>query len=148
MFTIASALPGRIRLRLTDPAESLQSLVSSCQKLEAVTSVRPNMAARSLVLTFDAAVCDVSTMLARLASFAPVPAKASDALPASILQRKRPRPLKLQINRIAKLGALSSLAASLAWAASGNKRLHTVSGVVFLGFLAVHLTVYRRNLTR
>lgn len=147
MLKIASALPGRIRLRLTDKTMPLPALATACRSLDAVTSVRINAAAHSLVLTFDSAACDLPSMLVRLATVAPLPTMPS-GVRMSPSRYRRPRPLKLRLNRIAKLGALSSLAASLVWAASGNKRLHVASGFVFLGFLATHLAVYRRNLTR
>lgn len=54
----------------------------------------------------------------------------------------------MQVNRYAKAGMLGSLSASLALAATGQKRLHAVTGGIFVACLGVHLGVHRRSLLR
>ena len=61
---------------------------------------------------------------------------------------KFPPSTRMRINRAAKAGMLGSLAVSLALAATGNKRWHAASGLVFVACLGVHLTVHRRHLLR
>ncbi|HRP98130.1 MAG TPA: hypothetical protein PL143_17980, partial [Rhodocyclaceae bacterium] len=56
--------------------------------------------------------------------------------------------LRVRVNRVARRGMLVSLAASMLLAALGRKRWHTVTGIVFLKFLAMHLWVHRRHLVR
>lgn len=56
--------------------------------------------------------------------------------------------LRVRVNRVARRGMLASLAASMVLAALGRKRWHTVTGIVFLKFLAMHLWVHRRHLVR
>jgi hypothetical protein len=149
MPSIASAIPGRIRLRFSnvETGQQLEAFSLSCREQSAVTSVRINLPARSLILHFDPDTCPLATMLEWLETRLTVVGKAA-AVSTPAKPGKRPRPLKLRINRVAKIGAISSLTASMIWAATGNKRLHIVSGAVFLGFLAVHMGVYRRNLVR
>jgi hypothetical protein len=74
---------------------------------------------------------------------------AGGAEPAASWWRARPGgTLRVRVNRVARRGMLVSLAASMVLAALGRKRWHTVTGLVFLKFLAMHLWVHRRHLIR
>lgn len=76
-------------------------------------------------------------------------AAAGGAEPAASWWRARPGgTLRVRVNRVARRGMLVSLAASMVLAALGRKRWHTVTGLVFLKFLAMHLWVHRRHLIR
>jgi len=148
MPLIASAIPGRIRLKFSgqNAGTQLETLAESCRQRHEITSIRVNPQARSLLINYDPGSCSLAAMLTWLTPQTPPIVEA--AAPQQSKPLKRPRPLKLRVNRAAKIGALSSLTASMVWAATGNKRLHIASGAVFLGFLAIHLAVYRRNLLR
>lgn len=145
MKPIASAIPGRIRIRTPAslPHAELARLESALRDLEAVTSTRVNASAASIVVEYDASRIGLQDMVAQLSSlagFAPVPAAAS---PQKALRFSRS-----QVNRYAKYGALASLGLSLALAAAGKKRWHAITGGVFLAFLAAHMTVHRRHMLR
>ncbi|ENO95535.1 hypothetical protein C667_18522 [Thauera phenylacetica B4P] len=62
--------------------------------------------------------------------------------------RKARRSIHNRLNRAAKIGMLGSLGASLALAATGNKRWHAVTGGVFVACLGVHLGLHRKALLR
>lgn len=53
-----------------------------------------------------------------------------------------------RLNGFAKIGMLGSLAASLALAAAGSKRLHAATGGVYLALLGIHLAVHRGRLLK
>lgn len=53
-----------------------------------------------------------------------------------------------RLNGYAKIGMLTSLAASLALAAGGSKRLHAATGGVYLALLGIHMAVHRHHLLK
>jgi hypothetical protein len=59
--------------------------------------------------------------------------------------RRSPR---LRLNHYAKIGAVVSLAASLDFAYTGRRRLHIVTGWIFVACLCSHMAVFRRALAR
>ena len=142
MSRIVSSVPGRIRIRdraLRNPAR-LDQLEAALIRIEDITSLQFNPGAGSIVLHFNGADTDVAALEAKID--ATVDATLSTPLP------NNNRSLKMRVNRYAKAGMLSSLATSLALAATGQKRWHAVSGSVFVACLGVHLSVYRRSLLR
>jgi hypothetical protein len=142
MNRIVSSLPGRIRIRdrqLRNP-DRLSQLESVLLKYKAITSLHSNPAAGSLVVNFDASLADMAVLESEVDA-------AVDALLAVPLPKK-PRSVKMRVNRCAKAGMLGSLATSLALAATGRKRWHAVTGGVFVACLGVHLTTHRKLLLR
>jgi hypothetical protein len=142
MSRIVSSVPGRIRIRdqaLRNHAR-LDQLEAALIQIEDITSLQSNPGAGSVVLHFDGTRTDMAALEARID--ATVDSALSTPLP------KNNRSLKMRVNRYAKAGMLSSLATSLALAATGQKRWHAVSGSVFVACLGVHLSVYRRSLLR
>ncbi|APR04492.1 HMA2 domain-containing protein [Thauera chlorobenzoica] len=142
MTHIVSALPGRIRIRGKPlrSIERLAALAAALGRLDAVHSVTPNPKAGSLVLIYDAAAVEATEFEAEV-----------EALTDAEVARHYaggPRSTRMQINRYAKVGMLGSLAASLAFAATGHKRWHAATGSLFVAALLVHLTVHRRHLLR
>ncbi|TVQ74288.1 MAG: hypothetical protein EA372_03055 [Chromatiaceae bacterium] len=81
-------------------------------------------------------------------------AKGSQATPerrSNLPRRKGPRPLRMRVNRVAKVVMLVTLGVSLAVAElrpRGWKHWHATTGWAFVVALAVHLYVYRRHLVR
>lgn len=61
---------------------------------------------------------------------------------------RRGRPLRMQVNQVAKLGMIGSLGVSLGLAAAGAKKGHALAGGAFLAALAAHLTVHRQHILR
>jgi hypothetical protein len=138
---VVSASPGRIRIRdraLRNPGR-LAALEAVLAKREGILETSTNPGAGSLVLHFDprrisieALETLVDTTLDRLLA---TPAPTGNS-------RRR------QINQLAKIGMLGSLATSLALLATGQKRGHAVAGALFVAGLGVHLSIYRRSIFR
>lgn len=142
MTHIVSSIPGRIRIRapgLRNPG-CLARLEQTLATVEGVLTVEGNPAAASLVVHFDAATLVTEE----------VEALVEQCVDDELSQpRSKYRPsTRVRINRAAKYGMLGSLAASLAFAAAGNKRWHAATGVVFIACLGIHLGVHRRHLLR
>ena len=145
MKRIVSAVPGRLRVR--DPQLSdrtvAQHVIDSTSRELPVLEARANPAACSVILRYDAKVIPLPVMQKRT----------EDVLAACLASRggehpprRRRRSARLRVNRYAKIGALASLAASLAFAYAGPKRLHIVTGWVFVACLCAHLAIFRRTL--
>ena len=141
MTRIASSSPGRIRVK--DPALRGRDCLSRVHKelapLEGVRELRPNLVAGSIVVFFDHGEVSPAKLEQRIE-------QALDAVLAA--PRKARRSIHNRVNRAAKIGMLGSLGASLALAATGNKRWHAVTGGVFVACLGVHLGLHRKALLR
>jgi uncharacterized membrane protein YbaN (DUF454 family) len=146
MERVVSAIPGRLRVRdprFCDPAVARRVIDSTARELP-VLDARANPAACSVVFLYDAKAIPLAEMRRRT----------EDALAACLASpsggkpRKNRRRARRAINRYAKIGALSSLAASIFFAYTGSKRLHVVTGWVFVACLCAHLAVFRRTLAR
>lgn len=139
MTSIVSAIPGRIRVRLPQlrDAARLERLRAMLAADAAVHECETNPAAGSLLLHYDAAKVAPEIMEALV-----------DAAVDDELAAPRPDTAKIRLNRHAKRGMLLSLALSLAFAAAGKKRWHTLSGGLFLVGLGLHLAIHRRRLLR
>lgn len=143
MNFVVSTSPGRLRVRhasLKNP-DRLAAAENLLRHELAPLGIEANPRTGSLLLRFDAAAAE------------PDAAKrtANRALNTLLGTKQRyvpARSLAMRANRIAKFGMLGSLGASLLFAAQGRKRLHIVTGIVFVGFLAVHMGVFRRHLLR
>ncbi len=155
MRAIVASVPGRLRVRheaLRSPA-LLQELAAQAGQYQAVTQVEPKLQAASLVVYYDAAQWTqaqshqhIGALLGGLLPLAPPPEGAMQ-------QRRRMRaPMgqtrRQQANRWAKRTMLGSLALSMLLAAQGAKRWHTLTGVLFLHALGMHLWVHRRHLLK
>ncbi len=142
MTRIVAAIPGRVRIRdggLRQP-DRLQRLHGVLAKLPGVASIRGNPANGSVVVHYDAAQVAPERMEKLLE-------RAVDA-ELALPRDKHAIARRLRINRAAKIGMLTSLGASLALAAAGNKRWHAATGLVFVACLGVHLATHRRQLLR
>lgn len=141
MTRIAPSSPGRIRVK--DPALRGRDCLSRVHKelapLEGVRELRPNLVAGSIVVFFDHGEVSPAKLEQRI----------EQALDAALAApRKARRSIHNRVNRAAKIGMLGSLGASLALAATGNKRWHAVTGGVFVACLGVHLGLHRKALLR
>jgi len=158
MAAIASALPGRLRLR--DPAwrspdrnEALRVELAGWDK---VGSVEGNPRGGSLLLRYDPAELAPSEIEARVAERFALPPKAASS--AAVSRPAPPRPVwsadalldsvaTRQANKISKIGLLASTALMLA-ALGFSKRLHAAAGGVNLALLLVHLAYNRQKMLR
>lgn len=146
MTRVVSTLPGRVRVRdkaLRNPALCAR-VEAQLRQIEGLAVMQPNPSVGSIVLHFAAGDIDPLELERKIDAII-------DAIIDAAIATPRPsgaRPLRLQVNRVAKLGMLGSLTASLALAASGQKRWHAVTGAAFVACLGVHLGVHRRNLLR
>ena len=157
--SIVSSVPGRLRLKgeLLRRETPRTRLERDLLALYGVTDLRPNPRAGSLVVHYDRVGCTVPEMEARIrhliGSAVPSPAHSSKKNPSAAGTRRRPgqRSLRMRVNRVSKLGMLTSLAASLAVTQvhpRGWKYWHATTGWLVVACLGVHLLVYRRHLLR
>ena len=149
MGQFASAVPGRLRVKdprfgdvsaANDYLTRLQQAMGGDKRL----TTRINPAATSVIVHFDARrtpLIDVQRAASELLESRAAP----DTQRHKSSGKRRSR--RMRINRYAKIGALASLAASMAFAAAGGKRLHVITGMLFLACLSAHLAVFRRTLT-
>ncbi len=138
MTIYASVLPGRIRLRHPDLRNASRRQVLA-QQLSALARVDGNPAAGSLLLTFDPAV-EAQVRVVVDAAFPPV-----SAVPVSPSRRAvRPGFGQRDVNRVAKAGAVVSMAVSLL-ALGTSRRLHAQAGMVFLVMMLIHMAVHWRR---
>ncbi len=118
----------------------LELLEVELWKLPAITELQANAGAGSVVINFDPEQVELAALESQ------VDAAVDKALDAPLAKTKRP--MRMRVNRYAKVGMLGSLATSLALAATGQKRGHAVAGGLFVACLGVHLTTHRKSLLR
>ncbi|MDD2760458.1 MAG: hypothetical protein PHH11_09210 [Methylomonas sp.] len=144
MNRIVSSLPGRIRIRdkrLRDQGR-LKELRSELSKITAITELQDNARTGSVVVNFDPSGIEIAVLETKLD--AAVDKVLAEPLTPPLLTKKR-------INRYNKIAMVGSLAASLALAAARRKRwrrLHALTGYLFVANLGVHLYLYRKTLFR
>ncbi|MBK1680891.1 HMA2 domain-containing protein [Rhodocyclus tenuis] len=140
MSRIVSATPGRIRIRDKGlrQSERLARLEATLGSLQGITECTGNRRAGSLLLRFDPTAVDMAALEAAIDA----------AVDAEFALTVGKHPLRRKLNRYAKIGMLGSMAATLAFAASGNKRLHTAAGTIFVGCMGVHMYTFRHHLLR
>lgn len=158
MSRIVSSTPGRIRLR--DQAlhrlATMEEMRATLATLDGVDSIECNPEAGSLTLRYDLKRVQQHVIVPKVEAAA---AAAFGALlgvrnpGAKLRGRKASQGSKpaaafpgSRLNRYAKCGMLGSLAISLAFAGAGKKRLHVVSGSLFLVCLGTHIAIHRRRL--
>lgn len=142
MNRIASSTPGRIRIRdlaLRNPSR-MEAVERALRELEGVSTVACKPAAGSVVVHFNAARVVAAAFEHRIDAIV----DAALTAPGKPGRHK----FRRQANRAAKVGMLGSLVASLALAATGNKRWHAVTGGVFVACLGVHIGLHRKALLR
>jgi len=155
MVAIASALPGRLRLRDSSwrsPTRN-EAIRAELAGWDDVASVEGNPRGGSLLLRYDPARLAPAAIEARLIErfgiVSPQTANPAPAAPRSarssdeILDRFATR----EANRIAKIGLLASTAAMLI-GLGVSKRLHAAAGGINLALLLVHLAYNRQKMLR
>lgn len=134
---IVSFIEGRIRLRderlrISQLADAVKEILLN---IKGIKEVSANQRAGSILILYDKAVLKLEQILQVLADYLNIrvnyeKAKQATCNPASI-------------RRIAKIGMLLSLAISISAALLDLKALHVAFGVIFLGFLGLHLYLYK-----
>jgi hypothetical protein len=150
MQAIVSAVPGRLRIkdgRFAEPAAANDYVARLQQTVggDTLLATRINPAATSVVVRFDHRRIALAE-LRRHAETLLLPCPAA-AAPRRTKPPAGRRSRRMRLNRYAKIAALASLAASMGFAAAGSKRLHVITGMLFLACLSAHLAVFRRTLT-
>lgn len=143
MNPFVSVLPGRIRLRhpLLRQAAVREALA---ERLRPLATVESHAATGSLLLRFDPADGElVGRLRSEVAAILPdAPTASAPALPRAG-QRGRLKP-KWRLNQAAKIGAIASMAVSLA-ALGSSRKLHARAGQVFLLMAATHIAMHWRR---
>lgn len=142
---IVSAVPGRLRIRAPgfDRDEIADAVCQALCRQLPVAKTRVNTGASSIVIHYD------DNALPRLEAEASVERIVASFFSAALAKAgaSRRRSGRMRLNRIAKIGALASLSASMVSAYSGSRKMHIYTGWIFLACLGVHLGVFRRSLT-
>lgn len=145
MNRIVSSLPGRIRIRdknLRDQVR-LNELKNVLLKIAAITQLQDNVRTGSVLVRFDPSAIEMATLEANILSAVDKVIGKPSKTPA-LLSRK-------SINRYNKLVMLASLGTSLTFAVARRRRwrrLHALTGYLFIANLGVHLFIYRKALRR
>lgn len=145
MKVIVAAVPGRLRLKHSALAEAAmqEAFAAQLNEIPAVSTLRANAAAASLIVEYDQAAIALKEIEQKIAQIA------SELLALPVSPRSNSgQTLKRRANRYAKYGAIASLAVSVAAIYAGRKRLHAATGWLFLAFLGVHMYVHRKNTFR
>lgn len=144
MNRIVSSLPGRIRVRdkrLRDQTR-LNELKKTLLKIAAITELHGDARTGSIVVNFDPSAIEIAALETKIDLA--VDKVLAESLTPPLLTKKR-------VNRYNKIAMVGSLAASLALAAARRKRwrrLHALTGYLFVANLGVHLYLYRKSLFR
>lgn len=139
--SIVSSVPGRFRIQDAVFADASAAKILVAQLVQEFPGISPrlNGKASSLIVGYDFHTLSRTELESRTLALLSTPATPPR-------RHVRKRSFRLRANRYAKIGALASLGASLAFAAAGRKRLHIATGYLFLAFLGVHLAVFRRTI--
>lgn len=156
---IASAIPGRLRLRHAElrKAGRLAKLEQHLAGWPQVREIRLNHAAGSLLIHYDANALSEAECRKRceaaLTELLPwvVSTNPTNTPIASVAAAQKPRSTLTRVrraNQMAKRGMLVSLTASMILSAVGPKKWHIWTGIAFLHALGVHLWVHRHSLLK
>ncbi|AVM74915.1 hypothetical protein [Magnetospirillum gryphiswaldense] len=143
-----SILPGRIRLRhplLRDTGRH-RALTA---RLLPLALVEGNPVIGSLLLRFDPADTSMETRIrAEVAAVLPDPSAPASPRASPHMGKRialpQPHKAKWQINRAAKIGAVASMAVSLA-ALGTSRKLHAQAGALFVMMMLTHMATHWRR---
>lgn len=138
----ASVLPGRIRLR-HPLLRDVRRHAALTARLAPLAAIEGDAAVGSLLLHFDPAQRDMPARI-RAELAAVWPKATAPQAPAPHRHKPRKNKAKWEVNRAAKIGAIVSMAVSLA-ALGSSRKLHAQAGVVFLGMMLTHMAVHWRR---
>jgi hypothetical protein len=153
----ASVLPGRIRLR--HPVLRNRDVHARIlESLQEFAEIESNPAVGSLLLRFDPTDRDMEARIraevaavfgaAEPPAVEPASSAIADPAPTPALHApRRRRRAKWELNRAAKIGAVASMAVSLA-ALTTSRKLHAQAGVLAVALMLIHMLVHRRHVLR
>lgn len=134
---ITSCIDGRIRIR-DEKLESI-AIASHIEKrlsqFKGIVYVAINRRTRSLLIFYDKTILKFEQVLHVLADYLDIAKAESKRRISCIADRK-----------IVNLGMLASLAVSMLGAAADIAALHITAGIIFLGFLGLHIFRYKNML--
>lgn len=142
-----SVLPGRIRLRhaLLRHAGRFRDLT---MRLQPLAQVEGNPAIGSMLLRFDPADAGIEARIrAEVAASLPAEEAIKPRSPPHVGKRialAAPHKAKWEINRAAKIGAVASMAVSLA-ALGTSRKLHAQAGALFVLMMLTHMAIHWRR---
>jgi len=146
---IVSFIDGRIRMRgeyLKNPA--VIDAIERIAKINGVRDVSANRRTGSVLILYDIAVIRLEQVLSLFPGFtylsaALMPHQASRKIAGAIYESPL---LSIDSLRIINTGMFAVLGLSMFGAIVGSMAVHVAAGLVFLGFLAMHIFRYRKNL--
>lgn len=138
---IVSTVSGRIRLRSNrlKSRKIATKAMQQAEELAGVTDVRINPAAGSLVVSYDTRAVDTVELEDQLEVL---------CMPPKLTQRDTRKIIGRYANKATKVGMLTTLGTSLAYAYMGNKKAHIRFGQAFVVFAGLHLLRYQSTLLR
>lgn len=149
-----SVLPGRIRLRHALLRDAVRHRALT-ERLQPLAEIEGNVAIGSLLLRFDPADTGLETRIrTEVAAVLPVdpsplppaPSRPDRSSPhrGKRIALPQPHKAKWQINRVAKIGAVASMAVSLA-ALGTSRKLHAQAGALFVMMMLTHMATHWRR---
>lgn len=135
---IVSTVHGRIRVRSKRLKSSrvCGSLKIRIAALPGVTDVRINPVARSIIIHFDASCVDCESLEDQVLYIC------QPSVKKTAFRGKR------MINKVAKVGMMTTLTTSLAYAYAGKKKQHISYGKAFVVFAGIHMLGHAKALLR
>lgn len=150
---LAASIPGRLRIKLEGVSVTKLKRCQQCiDALPDVTGTLLRVDASSLVVFYLASSPQAAMeqqVLALCRELACVSSELAHApSPAPVRARSHRAAWRRRANRTAKVVGITALPLSIALVYAGNKRLHAMTGWLFVTALAVHLLIHRKNVLR
>lgn len=130
---IVSLVDGRVRIRdeafkTHSVTSSLKSRLTSAKGVEGVTA---NPRAGSILIIYDSAATSIQNIIDAVKGYINISATKKP------LDKRKVK--SVSIRRIINIGMFASLFMSLVGMATGFMKLHLIAGLMFVGFLGIHL---------
>ncbi len=161
---IVSSINGRLRYRAPWLKQHTlqQAFKDKLHQQPAITQMNMNVSTGSILVNYDtnyisraaleALIVEIALSLVSSAEARTCPmhtVNESTNKSRTPSQKPSKRPIKaISVNQAIKFGMLGSLIPSMAWAAVGSKKIHILSGGVFLIFVGMHMFSYRKRLLK
>jgi|GEM_PF-1798428 len=148
---ITSSINGRLRYRASWlKSHSMMAEMEHELKGEAaITSISCNKATGSLLISYDHRAIAKKAFEQKISECAAIVSdKPQVEIKANNKQSSNSDFSGLSVNQSIKFGMLGSLIPSMLWGAFGSKKLHVLSGGVFLLFVFMHMFSYRERLLK
>lgn len=145
-------MDGRIRIRDTslERAELGHHLTKTLRKAKGILGADVNEISGSMLIQYDPGQTNLDTIKGLIPSsiWAEGTSRRSpeDGKVVDLALWKRRNTNRLTMGRVVKGGMLSSLSVCLLFGLMGRKELHLLAGLVFLGFLQLHMTKHKNRL--